>query len=137
MAATENETKIPAQYSDLLESTALAHIATTGPAGEPQVTPVWFGWDGQYVLFSNTKGRQKYKNVVREPRIALSIVDPQNPYRYLEIRGRVAEIREDEGNAFINSMAKKYMDQDVYPWSNPNDQRVIIVIEPEHTTSMG
>ena len=128
---------IPEQYADLLQSNALAHIATIGPMSEPQSTPVWFGWDGEHVLFSLTKGRQKYHNLVRSPKIALSIVDPSNPYRYLEIRGKVARIDEDPDRHFINSMAKKYINQDIYPYHQPGDERVIIVVEPEHTTKMG
>jgi PPOX class probable F420-dependent enzyme len=128
---------IPSGYEDLLESTALAHIATIGPHGEPQVTPVWFGWDGQHVRFSQTKTRQKLHNLQRDPRIALSIVDPKNPYRYLEIRGRVVAIEEDPNLDFINSMAKKYLGQDKYPWHREGDERVVIVVEPERTTQMG
>ena len=128
---------IPASHADLLESTALAHVATIGPAGEPQNNPVWFGWDGEYLRFSQTTGRQKYRNVQRDPRIALSIVDPANPFRYLEIRGNVERIEPDPDNAFINAMAKKYMNEDVYPWHQPGDERVVIVVRPEHTTRMG
>lgn len=128
---------IPEKYADLLESNALVHIATIGPNGEPQNNPVWFGWDGQHVLISQTKGRQKFRNVQRNPRVALSIVDPANPYRYLEIRGSVVRIDEDPDRAFINSMAKKYIGQDVYPWHQPGDERIVLVIEPEHTTQMG
>jgi PPOX class probable F420-dependent enzyme len=128
---------IPETHRDLLESTALAHIATIGPKGEPQSTPVWFGWDGEHVLFSQTKGRQKYHNLQREPRIALSIVDPANPYRYLEIRGTVERIDEDPDRAFINSMANKYLGQDVYPWHRPGDERGVVVVRPEHTSQMG
>ena len=128
---------IPEQYHDLLASTALAHIATIGPNGEPQVTPVWFGWDGEHVLFSQTTTRQKYRNVQREPRISLSIVDPANPLRYLEIRGRVVEVRPDPDKAFIDQMAAKYMGVETYPWNQPGDERVVVVIEPERTTRMG
>jgi PPOX class probable F420-dependent enzyme len=128
---------IPAKYVDLLESKALADVATIGPNGEPQVNPVWFGWDGQHLTFSQTTTRQKHKNVQRDPRIALSIVDPQNPYRYLEIRGKVVRVDPDPERAFINSMAKKYLGQDVYPWHNEGDERIVLVVEPEHTTSMG
>ena len=128
---------IPEKYADLLQTTALADVATVGPSGEPQVNPVWFDWDGTHVKFSQTKARQKYRNVNRDPRIALSIVDPTNPYRYLEIRGKVVRVDEDPDNTFINSMAKKYINQDVYPWHQPGDERVVIVIEPEHTTQMG
>ncbi len=131
MAAT-----IPAGFNDLLESNALAHIATIGPKGEPQTSPVWFGWDGTHVLFSQTKGRQKYRNLRRDPHIALSIVDPKKPLRYLEIRGTVARIDEDVDNKFINSMAKKYINQDVYPNHQPGDERVVVVVQLEHTSSM-
>lgn len=128
---------IPSGYEDLLTSTALADIATIGPHGEPQVNPVWFDWDGTHVRFSQTKTRQKLHNLQRDPRIALSIVDPANPYRYLEIRGRVVAVEEDPNLDFINSMAKKYLNQDKYPWHRPGDERVIIVVEPERTTQMG
>ncbi len=100
---------IPEQYIDLLESEALAHVATIGPKGEPQSNPVWFGWDGTSILFSQTKDRQKYRNVQRNPQVALSIVDPANPYRYLEVRGKVIRIDEDTDHTFINAMAKKYL----------------------------
>lgn len=128
---------IPKKYIDLLDSKALAHVATIGPKGEPQNNPVWFGWDGKHLRFSQTTGRQKYRNVKREPRIALSIVDPSNPFRYLEIRGRVVAIEDDDDKAFIDSMAKKYMGRERYPGNRPGDVRVVIVVEPEHSTHMG
>ena len=130
-------TTIPASHSDILETKALAHIATIGPHGEPQNNPVWFDWDGTHLLFSQTKGRQKYHNLERDPRVAISIVDPQNPYRYLEIRGRLVRVDEDPNLDFINRMAKKYMGKDKYPWHQPGDERVVMVVEPEHTTKMG
>ena len=128
---------IPASHADLLEKPVLAHVATIGPDGEPQNNPVWFGTRDGRILFSQTTARQKKRNVERDPRIALSIVDADNPYRYLEIRGIVVGIEPDPDNAFINSMAKKYMNQDVYPWHRPGDERVVVVIRPEHTTQMG
>lgn len=128
---------IPEGYVDLLESNALAHVATIGPDGEPQNNPVWFDWDGEQVKFSQTKTRQKYKNVGREPRLALSIVDPENPYRYLEVRGEVVRVEEDPDNDFINAMAKKYLGVDEYPYHQPGDERIVLYIQPEHTTQMG
>ncbi len=133
----ETATRIPASHSDLLESTALAHVATIGPAGEPQSNPVWFGWDGEHLTFSQTTTRQKYRNVQREPRVSLSIVDPSNPYRYLEIRGVVERIDPDPEYAFINKMAKKYMGLDVYPNIQPGEERLVLFVHPEHTTVMG
>ncbi len=128
---------IPESYADLLDQPVLAHVATIGPDGEPQNNPVWFGWDGEHITFSQTTARQKYRNVQRDARVALSIVDPANPYRYLEIRGSVERIDPDPDKAFINSMAKKYLGQDVYPWNQPGDERVVLVIHPDHTTQMG
>ncbi len=128
---------IPEQYVDLLESCALTHVATIGPKGKPQSTPVWFGWDGTHVLLSMIKTAQKYRNLQRDPCIALSIVDPQNLYRYIEIRGRVVQIKEDTDRHFVNALAKKYLNQEVYPWHTPGDEHVVLVVEPEHTTGMG
>jgi len=135
---TENRNPIiPEDYKDILDSTALAHVATVGPNGEPQNTPVWFDFDGEHLKFSQTKARQKYRNVGREPRIAISIVDPENDYRYIEVRGEVVRIDEDPNLDFINAMAKKYLDMDKYPFHQPGDERVVVVIEPRHTTQMG
>ncbi|MGD9890591.1 MAG: PPOX class F420-dependent oxidoreductase [Dehalococcoidia bacterium] len=131
------ETAIPEKYQDLLTKPSFAHIATIGPKGEPQTTPVWIDWDGQHILFSQTKARQKFNNLGRDPRIALSMTDPENPYRYLEVRGVVEGVEDDPDNAFINKMAKKYIDQDVYPWSRPEDERVVVKVRPQHTTQMG
>jgi PPOX class probable F420-dependent enzyme len=133
----ERRMTIPSSHADLLDSTALAHVATIGPDGKPQNNPVWFGWDGTHVLFSQTTGRQKYRNLQANPEVALSIVDSANAYRYLEVRGTVVEIADDPENAFINSMAKKYLDQDVYPWHQPTDHRVVVKVLPTHTTQMG
>jgi PPOX class probable F420-dependent enzyme len=128
---------IPEGYEDLLESTALVHVATIGPHGEPQNNPVWFGWDGEHVLFSQTKARQKYRNLQRDARVAFSMVDPDNPYRYLEIRGEVVRVEEDPNLDFINSMAKKYLGLDKYPYHQPDDEPLVVSVRPEHTTQMG
>jgi PPOX class probable F420-dependent enzyme len=98
---------------------------------------VWFDWDGEHVKFSQTKTRQKYHNLQRDPRIALSIVDPENPYRYLEIRGKVTHVEEDPNIDFISSMAKKYLGVDRYPYHQPGDERVVVFVQPEHTSQMG
>jgi PPOX class probable F420-dependent enzyme len=128
---------IPEGYKDILESTALAHVATIGPHGEPQNNPMWFDWNGEHVKFSQTKTRQKYQNLNRDRRIALSIVDPENLYRYLEIRGEVVRIEEDPNIDFISAMAKKYLGLDKYPYHQPGDERVVVFVRPEHTTQMG
>ena len=99
---------IPEKYRDLFSKRAFASLATLMPDGRPQVTPVWCDLEGDYVLFNSAKGRQKDRNVRRDPRVAMAIVDPDNPYRYLEIRGRVVEITEQGADAHIDKMAKKY-----------------------------
>jgi len=125
------------RFADLLHQPVLAHVATIGPHGEPQNNPVWFDWDGTYFYFSQTTARQKYRNVQREPRLALSVVDPHNPYRYIEIRGRVVRVDPDPDKAFINRMAHKYMGVPEYPYHRPEEERVVLVIEPVHITHMG
>lgn len=128
---------VPASHADLLETNALAFVATVDANGAPQVNPVWFGWDGTHLRFSHTASRQKYRNLKRDPRMAVTIVDPTNPYRYLELRGKVIAIDADPTRGYIDKMAKKYMGVDVYPWHQPTDERVIIVFEPERALTMG
>ncbi len=130
-------TSIPPTHEDLLHSSALANVATIRPDGSPQNNPVWFDWDGTHLRFSLTTGRQKYRNLQHDPKVAVALVDPQNPYRYLEVRGVAEEIVVDEGNAFIDSMAQKYIDQPVYPWHQAGDQRVVVKVRPERISTMG
>ncbi|MGI9644020.1 MAG: PPOX class F420-dependent oxidoreductase, partial [Ilumatobacteraceae bacterium] len=125
---------IPESHADLLDKAVFWHIATNGPDDELQSSPVWAGWDGEHLLFSLTKGRQKYRNLVKNPTIALSGTDPENSYRYLEIRGTVVRIDDDSSNAFIDSMANKYMGVDAYPFHQQGDHRVVMVVQPMHTT---
>jgi PPOX class probable F420-dependent enzyme len=133
----EGEVMIPEGYHDLLTNVVLAHVATIGARGEPQSTPVWIGWDGEYIRFSQTKRQQKYRNLQRDPRIALSLVDPRNPYRYLEVRGVAVAFEDDQDRAFVDSMARKYLGVDRYPWHQEGDEHVAIVILPQHTSQMG
>ena len=98
---------------------------------------MWFDWDGEHVKFSQTKASQRYRNMNREPQIALSLVDPENPYRYLEIRGEVTRIDEDPNLDFINSMAKKSLGMDKYSNHQPGDERVVNFVCLEHTTRIG
>jgi PPOX class probable F420-dependent enzyme len=128
---------IPEKYRDLFNKRAFAALTTLMPDGSPQTTPVWVDTDGEYVIFNSAKGRQKDRNVRRDPRVALAIVDPENPYRYLEVRGKVAEITQHGADAHIDKMAKKYLGQDKYPYRQDGEVRVIYKVRPEHTTTMG
>lgn len=128
---------IPDKYKDLFQKKAFANLATMMPDGTPQVTPVWVDFDGTHILVNSARGRQKDKNMERNPSVALSILDPDNPYRYLEVRGRVDEITEEGADEHIDKMAKKYIGQDRYPWKRPGEVRVLYKIRPERTSSMG
>jgi len=128
---------IPADFRDLLQKKAFAHLATLMPNGSPQCTPVWLDEKDGYVRVNSAKGRLKDKNMRRDGRVALSIHDPDNAYRYLEIRGRVVEITEVGADEHIDALAKKYMGLDQYPLRKPGEQRVIYRIEPERFSTMG
>jgi len=128
---------IPEKYRDLFSKRAFASLATLMPSGDPQVTPVWCDLEGDLVIINSAKGRQKDRNLRRDPRVALAIIDPDNPYRYLEIRGKVVEITEQGAAAHIDKMAKKYLGADKYPYGQPGEIRVMYKIRPEHATMMG
>jgi PPOX class probable F420-dependent enzyme len=121
---------IPASHADLLTKPAFANLATLNPDGSPQVTPVWVDFDGSHVIVNTARGRVKAKNLAREPRVALSIADPENPYRYLGIQGRVVEMTEKGGDAHIDKMAKKYLGKDSYPFRTAGEVRIVVKIEP-------
>jgi len=126
---------IPQTHLDLFKKKAFAHLATLMPDGKPQVTPVWVDYDGKYVIINTAQGRLKEKNMQRDGRVALSITDPDNPYRYLEVRGSIAERTLKGADAHIDAMAKKYLDQDKYPFRQPGEVRVIYKVLPERSTS--
>jgi PPOX class probable F420-dependent enzyme len=128
---------IPDKYRDLFTKRAFASLATVMPDGSPQVTPVWVDLEGDLVLVNTARGRQKDKNMRRDPRVAMAIIDPENPYRYLEIRGRVAEITEEGADPHIDKMAKKYLGADKYPYRQPSETRVIFKVQPERVNTMG
>jgi PPOX class probable F420-dependent enzyme len=127
---------IPSSHLDLFNKTAFANLATLMPSGQPQVTPVWVDYDGQYVRINTAEGRQKDKNLMRDGRVALAIMDPDNPYRYLEVRGKVTERTREGADQHIDSLAKKYLGKDKYPFRKPGEVRVIYKIQPEHTSVM-
>jgi hypothetical protein len=128
---------IPPQFRDLLETKkAFAHLATIMPDGSPQVTPVWFDFDGTHLRINSAKGRVKDRNMRRDGRIAAAIMDPENPYRYLAVRGRVEEITEVGADAHIDALAKKYLGQDRYPYRQPGEIRVTYRIRPERVATM-
>ena len=128
---------IPESYLDLFKSKAFANLATVMPDGSPQVTPVWVDYDGKHVILNSARGRRKDRNMKANPAVSMAISDPQNPYRYLEVRGRVVKITEEGASDHIDKMAKKYMGVDKYPHRGPGEVRVLYFVEPENISSMG
>lgn len=114
---------------DLLERPLFAHLATVREDGTPQVNPMWFGWDGEFLRFTHTTLRRKFRNVTDNPAVSVSIMDPDDPYRYVEVRGMVERIEPDPTGAFYVELAKRYGRPDP---AAPLDaaHRVIFVVRP-------
>jgi len=127
--------EVPQSHADLLERPMFAHLATVRPDGAPQTQVMWFVWDGERIRMTHTKTRQKYRNFQREPRVALSIAEPENPYRFLEIRGLVETIDDDDAEAsFYQSLQQRY--GQTYPIADAA-VRVIVTIRPEKFIAHG
>ena len=128
---------IPADFRNLLtEKKGFAQLATCGKDG-PQVTPVWVDFDGTHVLINTARGRAKVRRLEQNPRVAINILDPDNPYRYLEIKGRVVEGTEKGAAQHIDKLAKKYLGKDKYPFAQPGEVRVLYKIVPEFVHGRG
>ena len=129
---------IPQNYLDLLQQKkAFASLATVMPDGSPQVTPVWFDYKDGAIRVNTAKGRVKARNMTEGAAVALSIMDPDEPYRYVQVRGKVKRVTENGADDHIDSLAKKYLGKDKYPWKRPGDVRVIYEIEPKAAQGMG
>ena len=129
--------QIPAAFLDLFNKKAFANLATLMPDGTPQVTPVWCDYDGQNVLFNTAVGRVKDRNLQRDARASIAIMDPDNPYRYLEVRGTVVERTLAGAESHIDKLAKKYLGLDQYPYRQSGETRVLYKIKPERVSTMG
>jgi PPOX class probable F420-dependent enzyme len=127
---------VPEKFREILEKVAFAHLATLMPDGGPQVNPVWFEFDGRVVRVNSARGRQKDRNMRRDPRVALSVQDPANPYHFVQIRGRVTKIEEAGADEHIDRLAKRYLGVDRYPNRQPGEVRVIYTIDPERVSGM-
>ena len=130
---------IPESHLDLLtdEKKAFLYLATTMKDGSPQVTPVWFNTDGGYILINSAEGRLKDRNMRARPHVALCIADPANPYRYLQIRGKVVAFTSDGADAHIDALSFKYTGNPVYQNHQPGQKRVIYKIMPEKVNAYG
>lgn len=123
--------KLDDKQRALLDGKNFAYLATLGPDGKPQVTPVWVEYDGTHVIVNSEEKRAKVRNLKKDPSVAIAIADAANPYEYIELRGKVVEITDKGGLEGIDRLAKKYIDKDKYPWNQPGDVRVVIKIAPE------
>lgn len=127
--------KLTENQAALLREKHFAELVTLMPDGSPQITPVWVDTDGTNVLINTAAGRLKSRNIDRDPRVAVGVFDPAAPYdRVLNIRGRVISVSTDGADAHIDSLAKKYLGADSYPGRTPDEQRVILTIEVDHST---
>ncbi len=124
---------IPDSHTDLLTRPLFAHMGTLNPDGTPQVTPVWQVWDGEFLRLTTTTDRAKHRNVDRNPVVALSINDPEQPYRYLEVRGVVERVEPDPEGEFFDVLARRYgLEYDKPVGDHP--RRVVVVVRPVHAT---
>lgn len=123
--------EIPEEAMPLLEGRHLAHLATVMSDGSPNVTPVWIGHEGNTVVINTGTGRLKHRNLERDPRVSISIVDAENPYAPLTIQGRVVEITKDGAEEHIDQLSKRYMDEYPYRHRLEGEDRLTVRIEPE------
>jgi len=127
---------IPESHRDIFEKRAFAHVATIDADGKPQVTPVWVAYDGTHILINSARGRKKDRNLRARPNVAISVLDPDNPYRYIGLQGRVDEITEEGAEQMMHEFAQKYFGRERYPLAE-GEVRVIYRILPEKVWVMG
>jgi PPOX class probable F420-dependent enzyme len=120
-------TTLPSSHADLLDRSLFAHLATVRPGGEPQSSVMWFAWDGTHLRFTHTRGRQKFRNLAHEPRVAVSVHDPDDPYRHLEVRGEVVSIDADADAEFYLGLQRRYGMS--YPATDA-PERVVVTVRP-------
>jgi PPOX class probable F420-dependent enzyme len=123
---------LPDSVKKLIEAKTYANFATLMPDGSPHVTQTWVDHDGDIVIINTFEGSQKYRNAIRNPRVALDVCDPTSPGNVAVIRGSVSEVTFDGAEEHVDRMAKKYMGLDKYPMRRPGIRRVLIKIEPTH-----
>ena len=124
-------------FRKLLQEPAYCQIATLMPDGSPQITQVWVDTDGEHILINTAEGRQKERNVRRDPRVAVNVVDPTNAWRIAMVRGRVVGITTAGADQLIDHLAKKYLNEDIYPFRQPEDVRITLKILPEKINEIG
>ena len=124
-------------FRKLLQEPAYCQLATLMPDGSPQVTQVWVDTDGEHILVNTAQGRQKELNVRRDPRVAVNVVDPTNAWRLAMVRGRAVDVTTAGADQLIDQLAKKYLNEDTYPFRRPEEVRVTLKILPERINEIG
>ncbi len=124
-------------FHKLLQEPAFCQLATLMPDGSPQNTQVWVDTDGEHILINTAQGRQKERNVQRDPRVAVNVVDPTNAWRIGMVRGRVVEVTTDGADELIDQLAKKYLNEETYPFRRPEEVRVTLKILPDKINEIG
>ncbi len=128
--------KIPENYRDLFDRPIVLSLATVLSDGQPQVQPVWCSYDGSHILVNTEQHRQKYRNMTRRPMATILAIDPNDVYRWLEVRGTVAACTEEGANEHIDELAQLYLGVRKYPLHQPGDVRVIFKIAPQRILTM-
>jgi PPOX class probable F420-dependent enzyme len=126
---------LPDDAKAWLDGPVFATLATVNADGSPQTTVHWIARDGDDVLMSTVKGRRHHRNLERDPRVSILVIDPEDPYRYVEVRG-TASLTEEGGRELIDQLSRKYRGTD-YQWDKPDAVRVVIRVPPEHVSGMG
>ncbi len=122
---------------EMVKAPNFAHLATVMPDGSPQVTPIWIDIEDSLILINTAEGRVKTENLRRDKRVAISVIDQENPYQALSIQGRVVEDTHEGADEHIDKQAMKYLSQEKYPFRQPGEVRVLFKIEPEKTFTFG
>ena len=130
-------TKLPPDKAKLFQEPNFGFLATLQPDGSPQVSPVWVDYDGTHILVNTAEGRAKPRNVRKNPQVSIAISPKDNPYAFVQVRGKVIEVTPNGADAHIDKMAKKYLNKDKYPFRQPGEKRVIVKIAPEKISGWG
>ena len=125
---------LPDRVKEIIDTPVFAHVATVGHDGHPQNTVMWIDRDGDRLLLNTAKGRAKWRNITADPRVGISVSPLKEPYVNLSLKARVIEMRTRDGDAVIDRLAKKYLGAETYPYRNPAEVRVTMVVEVESVT---
>jgi PPOX class probable F420-dependent enzyme len=122
--------ELPDDLKAAIDGPTFAHLTTLDPDGSPQSTAMWITREGDQIVFNTAQGRRKWRNLNHDPRVAISISSPDEPYRNWSIQGRVVEMRTSDGVAVIDRLAEKYLGEPKYPWLTPGMVRVTVIVDP-------